>query len=69
MSRPGDDADLEQSILDDLAVRRLAGDGLVRYSRRGPTQLDQAKMEALRRLERRVRKAELDAEPRSAKDA
>jgi hypothetical protein len=58
LSRPGDD--LELQLLGDVAVRRLTGDGLVRYSQRGPAQLEQARNEALRRIERRVLKAKLE---------
>jgi hypothetical protein len=58
LSRPS--GDLELVLLDDVAVRRLTGDGLLRYSQRGNTQLEQARTEALRRLERRVSKSKLD---------
>jgi hypothetical protein len=52
--------DPELALLDDTALRRLTGDGLVRYGQRGTTQLEQAKSEALRRLDRRVLKAKLE---------
>jgi hypothetical protein len=58
LSRPSDD--LELRLLDEIAVRRLSGDGLLRYSQRGATQLEQAKREALRRLQRRLLKGELE---------
>ena len=55
-----EDDDPELRILPEPGVRRLTGDGVVRYSRRGPEQLEQAKKEALRRLERKVEKAKLE---------
>jgi hypothetical protein len=62
LSLRSDDVDLEQTILDELGVRRLTGDGLVRYGQRGHVQLEQARTEALRRLQRRVLRAKLDGE-------
>ena len=56
--------DPELAVLDDVQLRRLTGDGLVRYSQRGRVQLEQARTEALRRLDRRVLKAKLDEKNR-----
>jgi Mn-dependent DtxR family transcriptional regulator len=58
LSPPSDD--LELQLLPAVAVRRLTGDGLVRYSQRSSAHLEQAGIEALRRLERRVLKAQLE---------
>jgi hypothetical protein len=57
--------DPELAVLEDPALRRLASEGLVRYSRRGERQLEQAKTEALRRLARRVLKAGLERNARA----
>jgi hypothetical protein len=61
LSPSSDDSEL--AVLEEPALRRLASEGLIRYSKRGEKQLEQAKQEALRRLERRVRKSQLDYEP------
>jgi hypothetical protein len=50
----------EAELLDNDGLRRLSGEGLVRYSNRGELQLEQAKCEAFRRLTRRVFKSKLD---------